>query len=119
MIERNRGTDKDDISRLESKIKALESDIIMAKQQGEERSLNKLEQSIHNTTVPILADTSLLDPEEGSPEKLLPVGADKGLSLKVQQSENPVQVSRQAQAYLNFDNGGEGSSGDLANVSCL
>ena len=32
MIERNRNTDKNDISRLENKIKALESDITIAKQ---------------------------------------------------------------------------------------
>ena len=31
MIERNRNTDKDDINRLENKIKALESDIVIAK----------------------------------------------------------------------------------------
>ena len=43
MIERNRNTDKDDINRLENKIKALESDIVIAKQIGEERRLDKLE----------------------------------------------------------------------------
>ena len=43
MIERNRNQDKDEVSRLESKIKALESDIVIAKQLGEERRLDKLE----------------------------------------------------------------------------
>lgn len=43
MIERNRNTDKDEIGRLESKIKALETDIVIAKQLGEERRLDKLE----------------------------------------------------------------------------
>ena len=71
MIERNRNTDKDEIDRLESKIKALESDIVTAKQLGEERRLDKLEQSLTNTSVPALADTSLLDDDEGSPMKQL------------------------------------------------
>lgn len=77
MIERNRNTDKDDISRLENKIKALESDITIAKQQGEERRLDKLEQSLTNTSIPALNDNSLLDDEEimalrdqKSPDKL-------------------------------------------------
>lgn len=61
MIERNRNTDKDDISRLEKKIKALESDITIAKQQNEEKRLDKLEQSLTNTTMPAMNDNSLLD----------------------------------------------------------
>ena len=61
MIERNRNTDKEDISRLESKIKALESDIVIAKQLGEERRLDKLELSLTNTSIPALNDNSLLD----------------------------------------------------------
>mmetsp|Transcript_21039 Transcript_21039/g.25861 ORF Transcript_21039/g.25861 Transcript_21039/m.25861 type:complete len:99 (-) Transcript_21039:24-320(-) len=61
MIERNRNTDKDDISRLEKKIKALESDITMAKQINEEKRLDKLEQSLTNTTMPAMNDNSLLD----------------------------------------------------------
>ncbi len=61
MIERNRNTDKDDISRLENKIKALESDITIAKQQGEDRRLDKLEQSLTHTSIPALNDNSLLD----------------------------------------------------------
>ena len=61
MIERNRNTDKEDISRLESKIKALESDIVVAKQLGEERRLDKLELSLTNTSIPALNDNSLLD----------------------------------------------------------
>ena len=46
MIERNRNTDKSDINRLESKIKALETSIVEAKQAGEERRLDKLEKSL-------------------------------------------------------------------------
>ena len=61
MIERNRKTDKDDINRLENKIKALESDIVIAKQTGEERRLDKLEQSLTNTSIPALNDNSLLE----------------------------------------------------------
>ena len=61
MIERNRNQDKDEVSRLESKIKALESDIVIAKQLGEERRLDKLEQSLTNTSIPALNDNSLLD----------------------------------------------------------
>ena len=61
MIERNRNHDKDEVSRLESKIKALESDIVIAKQLGEERRLDKLEQSLTNTSIPALNDNSLLD----------------------------------------------------------
>lgn len=61
MIERNRNTDKDDISRLENKIKALESDIVIAKKHGEERRLDKLELSLTNTSIPALDDNSLLD----------------------------------------------------------
>ena len=61
MIERNRNTDKDDINRLENKIKALESDIVIAKQIGEERRLDKLEQSLTNTSIPALTDNSLLE----------------------------------------------------------
>ena len=61
MIERNRKTDKDDINRLENKIKALESDIVIAKQTGEERRLDKLEQSLTNTSIPALIDNSLLE----------------------------------------------------------
>ena len=61
MIERNRNTDKDDINRLENKIKALESDIVIAKQIGEERRLDKLEQSLTNTSIPALNDNSLLE----------------------------------------------------------
>lgn len=72
MIERSRITDKDEIGRLESKIKALETDIVIAKQLGEERRLDKLEMSLTNTSVPVLADTSLLDEElESSPLKQL------------------------------------------------
>ena len=73
MIERNRNTDKDDISRLEKKIKALESDITIAKQQNEEKRLDKLEQSLTNTTMPAMNDNSLLDDDlpfgEDSPSK--------------------------------------------------
>ena len=61
MIERNRKTDQDDIGRLESKIKALESDITVAKQLGEERRLDKLEQSLNNSQLPDLNDNSLLN----------------------------------------------------------
>jgi len=61
MIERNRNTDKDDISRLENKIKALETDIVTAKKHGEERRLDKLELSLTNTSIPALNDNSLLD----------------------------------------------------------
>ena len=46
MIERNRNTDKSDINRLENKIKALENSIVEAKQAGEEKRLDKLEQSL-------------------------------------------------------------------------
>ena len=63
MIERNRNTDKLDISRLENKIKALETDIVVAKKHGEERRLDKLEQSLVNTSFPVLDDHSLLDVE--------------------------------------------------------
>ena len=69
MIERNRNTDKQDISRLENKIKDLETDIVIAKKNGEERRLDKLEQSLTNTSMPALDDNSLLDGEnadEGS-----------------------------------------------------
>ena len=61
MIERNRGTDKEDINRLENKIKALESDITQAKQVNEERRLDKLENSLINTSLPCLNDNSLLE----------------------------------------------------------
>ena len=63
MIERNRNTDRDDINRLENKIKALESDIVTAKKHGEERRLDKLELSLCNTSIPALDDHSLLDEE--------------------------------------------------------
>ena len=63
MIERNRNTDKDEIDRLESKIKALETDIVIAKQIGEGRRLDKLEMSLTNTSIPALIDNSLLDEE--------------------------------------------------------
>lgn len=53
--------DKEDISRLENKIKALETDIVVAKKHGEERRLDKLEQSLTNTSFPVLNDHSLLD----------------------------------------------------------
>ena len=52
---------QDDINRLENKIKALESDIVIAKQIGEERRLDKLEQSLTNTSIPALNDNSLLE----------------------------------------------------------
>ena len=64
MIERNRNTDKNDISRLENKIKALESDIVTAKKNGEERRLDKLELSLTLTSIPALDDHSLLDDEQ-------------------------------------------------------
>ena len=63
MIERNRNTDKDAITSLEKKIKALESDITVAKQQNVERRLDKLDQSLTNTTMPAMNDNSLLDDE--------------------------------------------------------
>ena len=70
MIERNRNTDKNDISRLENKIKALETDIVTAKQIGEGRRLDKLEMSLTNTSIPALIDTSLLEEDESaSPAK--------------------------------------------------
>ena len=43
MIERNRNTDKTDLARLENKIKALETSIEVAKKEGEEKKLDKLE----------------------------------------------------------------------------
>ena len=63
MIERNRNRDKEEIDRLESKIKALETDIVNAKQIGEGRRLDKLEMSLINTSIPALIDNSLLDEE--------------------------------------------------------
>ena len=71
MIERNRNTDKDEINRLEKKIKALQSDITIAKQINEEKRLDKLEQSLTNTTMPAMNDNSLLDdlPCEDTPTK--------------------------------------------------
>jgi len=73
MIERNRNTDKDEIGRLESKIKALETDIVIAKQIGEGRKLDKLEMSLTNTSIPALIDNSLLDEDvETSPAKQQP-----------------------------------------------
>ena len=59
MIERNRNTDKEDINRLESKIKALETQITEAKQVGEDRKLDRLERSL--TNIPRLTDSSLLE----------------------------------------------------------
>jgi hypothetical protein len=51
MIERNRNqvVSKDDINRLESKIKDLESQIFTAKVRGEEKKLDKLEESLRQT----------------------------------------------------------------------
>ena len=51
MLERNRNqiVSKDDINRLESKIKDLESSIFCAKQKGEEKKLDKLEESLRVT----------------------------------------------------------------------
>ena len=46
MIERNRASDKNDINMLESKILELERQICTAKQQGEDRKLELMEQSI-------------------------------------------------------------------------
>lgn len=63
MIERNRNSNKEDISKLVNKIKALESDIVTAKKNGEERRLDKLEMSLCNTSIPALNDQSLLDEE--------------------------------------------------------
>jgi len=63
MIERNRNRDKEEIDRLESKIKALETDIVNAKQIGEGRRLDKLEMSLINTSIPALIDNSLLEQE--------------------------------------------------------
>lgn len=66
MIERNRKTDKDSISHLENKIKALETDIVVAKQLNQSRRLDKLEQSLTNTTMPILNDNSLLEEDDNA-----------------------------------------------------
>ena len=62
MIERNRNTDKADINRLESKIKALETQIVEAKQVGENKKLDKLERSL--TNIPNLNEISLLEETE-------------------------------------------------------
>lgn len=70
MIERNRNTDKNDISRLESKIKALESEIIVAKQIGEDKKLDKLQTSL-NTSLPPCEDQSLLTDGVNDEEKVL------------------------------------------------
>ena len=70
MIERNRNTDKDDISRLENKIKALETDITVAKQLNETRRLDKLEQSLTNTSIPALNDNSLLEEDDNQAESV-------------------------------------------------
>ena len=51
MLERNRNSivSKDDINRLEGKIKDLESQIFSAKVRGEEKKLNKLEEHLKQT----------------------------------------------------------------------
>ena len=51
MIERNRNqvVSKDDINRLEDKIKELESQIFTAKVKGEEKKLDKLEENLKIT----------------------------------------------------------------------
>ena len=51
MLERNRNqvVSKDDINRLETKIKDLEGQITSAKQKGEEKKLDKLEESLRMT----------------------------------------------------------------------
>ena len=59
MIERNRNTDKEDINRLESKIKELENSITEAKQVGVDKKLDKLERSL--TNIPCVNDASLLE----------------------------------------------------------
>ena len=64
MIERNRNTDKDELSRLMNKIKSVESEIVIAKKNGEERRLDKLELSLCNTSIPALNDQSLLEDED-------------------------------------------------------
>ena len=66
MIERNRNTDKDELSRLMNKIKSVESEIVIAKKNGEERRLDKLELSLCNTSIPALNDQSLLDDEDAA-----------------------------------------------------
>ena len=51
MVERNRNqvVSKDDINRLESKIKDLECQILTAKQKGEDKKLDKLEEKLKQT----------------------------------------------------------------------
>ena len=66
MIERNRNTDKDELSRLMNKIKSVESEIVIAKKNGEERRLDKLELSLCNASIPALNDQSLLDDEDAA-----------------------------------------------------
>ena len=68
MIERNRRTDKNDITRLESKIKALETSIVEAKQANEDKKLDKLERSLC-WNQPELNDNSLL---EDTPQHKMP-----------------------------------------------
>ena len=55
MLERNRNqiVSKDDISRLEGKISDLESQILTAKEKGQEKKLDKLEENLKMTQTSI------------------------------------------------------------------
>lgn len=90
MIERNRNTDKTDITRLENKIKALENSIVIAKQQGEEKRLDKLENSLKWDKPLLEEENTLLDDTpkgKGKIEYLLPAtSTKKDLATEINES---------------------------------
>lgn len=90
MIERNRGFDREHLSSLESKIKELESQITSVKKVGEDRKLDKLEQSLCVEDCPVepslLLDDELepLSPEPRLQSIQTPKSAQLPLCLKRQ-----------------------------------
>lgn len=59
LIERNRNTDKNDINRLEDKIKELENSICEAKEVAANSKMDKLEASL--ASIPAMNEPILLD----------------------------------------------------------
>ena len=92
MIERNRGFDRQHLSSLEDKIKELESQITKVKRVGEDRKLDKLEQSLRQDDE--LDEPSLLVDDEVEMDVQDPVPSAKlPLCLTKQTARLPETLS--------------------------
>ena len=104
MIERNRATDKTDIDRLEFKIQELEKQIFVAKEVGEKKKLDKLEQSILISAERSEVDFNLLDAKKPLDENELELLQDCMFEYGDEEASQPVEKKEETlfEAFTNL-----------------